>query len=258
VLSLRAMRQLTSLLLCFVVATCLQAQKAEHVAPADQTSQTFRLDPQWPFVYLKFDHIGQGTRINAQEPSTRIWLHLVNNCRLPIVVEGGGQVEGGLKGEIYVDNVVRLNPPINGLFFGSFQVAPDPSPITTRLAEPGQQPSHKNPTNAKPQSKPISEDEARMPVGYPSTDVVSTETIMPGATVLFSVPVNFVTKKWHFEITFQLGSDISDRQIPEGQAFLNPDVRGQVHMTLSYGFRELPEEHRAEVEKLNLNLAEKR
>jgi hypothetical protein len=250
VLSLRAMRPLKSLLLCcFVVAPCLQAQKAEHGAPTNQTAQTFRLDPQWPFVYLKFDHIGQGTRVNDQEPSTRIWLHLINNCRLPIVVNGGGQVEGGLKGEIYVDNVVRLNPPIYGL-----AVLP---PITTKLTEPEQPPSHKNPTNVKPQSKPTGDDEARMPVGYPSSDVVSTETIMSGGAALFSVPVNFVTQKWHFEITFHLGPEASDGRIPEGPAFVNPAVRGQVKMTLSYNFWDLPEEHRAEVEELNLNLAKK-
>ena len=249
------MRPLQWLLLCFVVATCLQAQKAEHGAPANQTAQTFRLDPNWPLVYLKFDHIGQGTPMNDQEPSTRIWLHLINNCRLPIVVNGGGQVEGGLKGEIYVNNAVRLNPPSNLVVFS--QVEPDSPPLSTTLTEPGQRPSHKNSANVKPQSKPTGDDGARMPAGYPSLDVVSTETIMPGAGVLFSVPVNFVTKKWHFEITFHLGSDSSDRQIPEEQAFVNPDVRGQAEMTLSLGFWDLPEEHQAEVEKLNLNLAKK-
>src|SRR5580700_2487476 len=100
------MSAVKSLLLCFVVAACLHAQKAEHGAPVYQATQTFRLDPQWPLVYLKFDHIGQGTRMKDQEPSTRIWLHLINNCRLPVVVDGGSRMEGGLKGEIYVSNVV--------------------------------------------------------------------------------------------------------------------------------------------------------
>jgi hypothetical protein len=249
------MRAFESLLLCLVIATCLQAQKAEHGASADQTAQTFRIDPRWPFVYLKFDHIGQGTRMNDQEPSTRIWLHLINNCRLPIVVNGGGQVEGGLKGEIYVDNAVRPNPPSNLVVFS--QIEPDSPPISTTLTEPGQQTSHKKPVNLQPQSKPTGDAEARMPAGYPSMDIVSTETIMPGTSVLFSVPVNFVTKKWHFEIIFHLGSEASDRQIPEGPAFVNPDVRGQVEMILSYNFWDLPEEHQAEVEKLNLNLAKK-
>lgn len=251
------MRALRCLLLCFIVATCLQAQKAEHDTPADQTAPTFRLDPHRPLVYLKFDHVGQGTRMNDQEPSTRIWLHLINNCRLPIVVDGGGQVEGGLKGEIYVNNVVRLNPPISIVTVLSSETEPDSPQISTTLTEPGQPPSQKNPTNVKPLSKPTGDDEARMPVGYPSSDTVSRETIMPGGAVLFSVPVNFVTKKWHVETIFHLGPEASDGVIPEGPAFTNPAVRGQVGMTLSYGFWDLPEEHQAEVEKLNLNLAKK-
>jgi hypothetical protein len=251
------MRALRCLLLCVVVATCLQARKPEPGAPADQTAQTFRLDPHWPLVYLKFDHIGQGTRINDQEPFTRIWLHLVNNCRLPVVVNGGGQVEGGLKGEMYVNNVVRLNPRNNVVVVLSSPVEPDSPALSTALTEPGQSLSHKNPAYVKPHSKPAGGDEAPMPVGYPSSDVVSTETVMPGASVLFSVPVNFVTKKWHFEITFHLGSEASDGVIPEGPAFVNPDVRGQVEMTLSYDCWDLPEAHRAEVEKLNLSLAKK-
>jgi len=252
------MRAFKSLLLYFVVvAACLQAQKAKDGAPALQTAQTFRLDPQWPLVYLKFDHIGQGMRMNDQEPSTRIWLRLINNCRLPIVVSGGRQAEGGLQGEIYVDNLVRLNPPSNGVFALDSQVEPDSPVIATTLTDPGQPPNRKNPTNVKPQAKPTGDDEPRMPAGYPSSDIVSTETILPGAGVLFSVPVNFVTKKWHFEITFHLGPEASDGRIPEGSAFVNRDVRGQVEMILSYNFWDLPEEHQAEVEKLNLNLAKK-
>jgi hypothetical protein len=250
------MRPLKGLLLCFVVATCLQAQKNEHGVPADQTAQTFRLDPHRPLVYLKFDHIGQGRRMNDQEPSTRIWLHLINNCRLPITIRGG-QLQGGLQDEIYVDNVVRLNPPIFSVAESYAQAETDPPPISNTLTETESRRNHKNPANVETQPVPTGNHEARMPVGYPSSDAVSLETIMPDAGVLFSVPVNFVTKKWHFEISFHLGSEVPDGLIPEGLAFVNPDVRGLVEMTLSYGFWDLPEEHRDEVEKLNLNLAEK-
>jgi len=187
--------------------------------------------------------------MNDQEPSTRIWLHLINNCRLPIVVDGGSRMEGGLKGEIYVSNVVRLNPPSNGVSVLDSPVEPDSPVIATTLTDPGQPPNRKNPINVKPQLTPIGADEPPMPAGYPSSDVVSTETIMPGTSVLFSVPANFVTKKWHFEITFHLGSEASDGGIPE--------VRGQVEMILSYNFWDLPEEHQAEVEKLNLNWGKK-
>jgi hypothetical protein len=90
-----------------------------------------------------------------------------------------------------------------------------------------------------------------MPLGYPSGDVANTETIMPGADVLFSVPVNFVTKKWHFEINISFDSERTDERIPEQKSFADPNVRGHVEMTLSYGFYDLPGEYRDEVEKLS-------
>jgi hypothetical protein len=251
------MRPLKSLVLCFVVATCLQAQKAENAAPADQAVQTFRLDPHWPFVYLKFDHIGEGVRMNDQEPSKRIWLHLVNNCRLPIVVPGGQEVPGGLKGEVSIDGVVRPNPPLNGVVSFSTRIEPDISPIATTPTETGQRPNQKSPAKPKTQSKPTGDGEAPMPLGYPSPDVVSTETIMPGADVLFSIPVNFVTKNWHFEIDFSLDSEVAGEGIPEHSFFVNQSVRGEIEIALSYGFWDIPEEHQAEIEKLNQDLAKK-
>jgi len=96
-----------------------------------------------------------------------------------------------------------------------------------------------------------------MPLGYPPFDVVSTVTIPPGGNVLFSVPVNFVTKKWHFEISFGLDSEQPGEGIPEQLAFVDPGVRGSVELTLSYGFYDLPMEHRDAVEKLNRDLQKK-
>jgi hypothetical protein len=195
--------------------------------------------------------------MNDQEPSTRIWLRLVNNCRLPIVVSGGQEIPGGLKDEVSIDGVVKPNPALNDVVSFSPQIEPDLPPITTTLTEPGQRPKKKSPASPGAHSKPTGDNEAPMPLGYPSPDVVSTDTIMPGADVLFSVPVNFVTKKWRFEITLHLGSETLDGDIPEGPAFVNTDVRGQVEITLSYGFWDLPKEHQVEVEKLNQKLAAK-
>jgi hypothetical protein len=256
------MKPLGSLIaVLLLVAVSLQAQKAEPPTSSDQAAKTFRLDPRWPFVYLKFDHIGTGERVNDQQPTTRIWLHLINNCRLPLVVRGGQPVDGGLPGEVFIDNVVRLNPPINGIASFSTEIEPDHPPIAT-LTEPGQPPNQKRPANDRPanskaRAKPVEDDEAFMPLGYPSFDVVSTETILPGGEVLFSVPVNFVTRKWHFEISFDLGSEQPDERIPEELAFVDPYVRGHVEMVLSYGFYDLPKEHRDEVEKLNRDLQKK-
>lgn len=219
---------------------------------SEHGSKTFRLDSRWPFVYLKFDHIGPGRRQADDEPSTRIWLRLVNNCRLPIVVRGGQGINGGAPGEIVINNVVRLNPPV-------LTITPSPSPILdhpplpTALGEPGHA-AHMNKSSPNPpvtQPKTSGDDEAYMPVGYPPPDVVSTETIMPSREVLFSVPVNFVSKKWHFEITFNFASEQVDERIPEELFFVDPNVRGQVGMSVSYGLDDVPTQYQNEVEKLN-------
>ena len=77
--------------------------------------------------------------------------------------------------------------------------------------------------------------------------------------MLFSIPVNFVTKKWHFEISFDLDSEQPhDDGIPERSAFVNPNVRGQVELTLSYGFYDLPKEHQEEVDEINRALQKRR
>lgn len=246
------MRALGTLVVAFFIAAIgLQAQNATSAKPSEQGGKTFRLDPRWPFVYLKFDHIGVGQKMNDNEPSTRIWLHLVNNCRLPIIVSGGQPIDGGMPGEISIDNVVRLNPPI--FFISAFpRTEPDKPPLATTLTEPGQRDSSKNSTATPPtQSKSPGVDEASMPVGYPSSDVVSTLTIMPGRDVLFSVPVNFVTKEWHFEIDITFDSERADESSPEKLSFTEPSVRGHVDMTLSYGFYDLPTKYQSQVEKLN-------
>jgi hypothetical protein len=251
----------TLALAILLAAIALQAQKASPVVSTAQTGRTFRLDTRSPFVYLKFDHIGSGQRMNPNEPPTRIWLHLVNNCQLPIVVRGGQPIDGGMPGEVSIDNVVRLNPPLWGLIVGN-PLEPDLPPVATTLTEPGQQPNAKDssknlPATSPTQSRLDGDIETSMPVGYASPDVVSTETILPGSDLLFSVPVNFVTKKWHFEIGITLDSERADERSPEHLSFVDPKVRGHVDITLSYGFYDLPREHQDEVEKLNQALQKK-
>jgi len=235
------------LLLCAAIMN-LEAQNAD-------VPKGLRIDPARPFVYLKFDHIGEGARQSDQEPATRIWLRLVNNCWLPIVVMGGGKVVGGLKDEVYLDNdvVPTRRSGVPSIVF-SRPEEPTQAPME-HLNVPAQDLSQQTSANSlrtesAPQQEPSGGDESEMPLGYPSGDVVSYETIRPGKEVLFSVPVNFVTREWHFEIGFNFDSEGSDG-IPERKAFTTPDVRGSVRTILAYGFWDLPERHRAEVERLN-------
>ncbi len=64
-------------------AMAMQAQEAN-------TGNAFVIDSNLPFVYVAFDHIGLGTPRNGQQPTARVWLHLKNNCRIPIVFRVNG------------------------------------------------------------------------------------------------------------------------------------------------------------------------
>src|SRR5271169_768657 len=60
---------------------------------------SFVIDPNRPYVYLKFDHVGPGIPRDESEPKMRIWVRLMNNCRVPIVVSENGTPDGSPKEE---------------------------------------------------------------------------------------------------------------------------------------------------------------
>ena len=95
------------------------------------SATTFVIDPNRPFVYLRFDHMGPGIRRSEGEPSSRIWLRLVNNCRVPIIVSTFGVPDGSPKGEIGVmDEVVPV--VVSGVVHGVGPSSAD-SPFATTL-----------------------------------------------------------------------------------------------------------------------------
>jgi hypothetical protein len=56
-------------------------------APFQASTNEFVLDPTRPFLYLEFDHAGPSTHPAADEDSKRIWLSMVNNCKIPVRIE---------------------------------------------------------------------------------------------------------------------------------------------------------------------------
>lgn len=51
------------------------------------TDRNFVIDSSKPYVYVKFDHIGnRKPAAEGEEESKVLWLRLVNNCNLPITV----------------------------------------------------------------------------------------------------------------------------------------------------------------------------
>src|ERR1700688_3413551 len=76
-----------------VVAVFSLAVSFCFASPQSQKSgnrNSFVINPNRPYVYLKFDHIGKGIQRWESEPTSRIWLLLTNNCRLPITVNTYG------------------------------------------------------------------------------------------------------------------------------------------------------------------------
>ena len=164
------------------------------------TAETFVIDPNRPYVYLKFDRIGKGIPRNESEPTSRIWLRLVNNCRVPIIVSTFGIPDGSPKYEVGVmDEVVPVS--VSGLVtMGQLPMTPLPPPFSPVTPE------------QKPLTKAVANE---MPSGY-TFDVGSFEVIPPGRAILFSVPTSHLSKRWYFKIPFRF--DLPKRKGPWTQA----------------------------------------
>ena len=181
---------------------------AQVTKESDQDYSKFLIDASKPYVYLAFDHVGPRTPLRDVEPKIGLWLHLKNNCKVPIVVLAIWERkvdpnEGiALQDEIVPEPVA---PGTRGDGVGGGIIAPRGSgelldlfhwPNTTeeevRLAEERQR------ATIKPVERPL---------GYGSPNGFNSfvlTVIAPGEQVYFSVPANHVSKSWHFEIPFQL------------------------------------------------------
>jgi hypothetical protein len=190
-----------------------------HAQTVNSNSQ-FLIDGNRPFVYVEFDHIGPGEPRNGDEPKTRIWLHLNNNCRIPIAVRANGVPDGSPKDAVGVMHDVVADPP-------SLEITMFPA----QTAEPSA-------PSGEDRSKTIAE---QMPRGY-MEEVGSAVTIMPGENILLSVPVNHVSKYWHIEIPF-------DFVLPKGRGFRDSKVSLGPTMVIAYSIWDVPPGERVKIEK---------
>src|SRR5947209_7194252 len=81
-----------------LIASTMQAQ-----APVT----SFVIDESKPYVYLQLDHLGPRKPLHQGEPSTGIWLRIVNNCKVPISVPSYG-IPTGDAGTGVLDEIVPL------------------------------------------------------------------------------------------------------------------------------------------------------
>lgn len=179
----------------------------------------FVLNVDHPFVYAKFDHIGPGAPRSEDEPKQRVWLRLVNNCRVPIAVRANGVPDESPKDEIGVEYDVVANPEI----FGVVSDKPE-----DKIA-------------ASQQKSEASTNEKVMPRGY-MEEVGSLVTIEPGSDILFSLPVNHLSEKWHIEIPFEF-------EVPKGKGPHDSVYGGEPVLVLQYNLWDLPPKSRADIPK---------
>jgi hypothetical protein len=168
----------------------------------------FVIDENRPYVYLRFDHAGKGVKFSEDEPTQRVWLRFVNNCRIGVVLRTFGAPEGSPKDEVGVMHLV-----VKDVQFRIRNVEPEPPALNATDEEPKQP--------------------AKMPGGY-YFDLASAETILPGKSLLFSVPVTHLSKSWHMEIPYEF-------DLPSGKGPRQEIVGGQPSMVLQYSAWDLPE-----------------
>jgi hypothetical protein len=206
-----------SLILLFIVSLArLGAQSLDR-------KTSFVIDPNRPYVYLKFDHVGPGIPRDKDEPKTRTWLWLVNNCNVSIVVNENGTPEGSPKEERQI--MYEVVPTVVASFgVGSFD------PTGGKLKSKQEKPDES-----------ASSDSEKIPRGY-MEEVGSSERISPGERILFSVPVNHLSERWHIEIPY-------DFDLPKGTCCRATDVGGEPKMVIEYRLWDLPPDSRAEIQQ---------
>ena len=200
------------------IAIAISVAKAQAEPTNSDVAQQFILNQERAFTYLQFDHIGKGTRFNKDEPAYRIWFRLVNNCRVPIVIRTFGVPDGSPAGEAGLLHGVIANTPTQGASVGiAFDSGGPPKPAESSVYV------------------------TVMPNGY-DADISSTAILRPSESLLFSIPFNHLSTKWHIEIPFRF--DLPHKRPSHHEA----QIGGQPHMTITYWLSDLPTDARKQVE----------
>lgn len=205
----------TFALAVFIVITFTPAQPQVQ---SGNLAQEFIVNRGRSFAYLQFDHIGKGIPFNENEPSYRIWFRLVNNCRVPIVVSTFGVPDGSPRDEAGVFHNVVADPEMIGYSGGT-------------IFESG--------TSPKPAQSPVAA--GPMPNGYDG-DVSSTATLGASESLLFSIPINHLSPKWHIEIPFRF------ELLHQRPHHYEANIGGQPRMVITYWLSDLPADARKQIE----------
>jgi len=201
------------LVLGYLGACTLLAGDVPLQAEETNAGNGFVIDSNLPFVYVAFDHIALGTPRNGLQPTARVWLHLKNNCRIPIV--------------FHVNSPPLESPNDDASVM--YEVVPTPPPMIQEnvVAVPDETGSQ---TTAD-----------KMPNGTYS-DVGSPWTIGPGKEMRFSIPINYICTRWHIEIPFEF-------VLPKGTSPRDPKNSLGPTTQISYSIWDVPPDERTKIEK---------
>jgi hypothetical protein len=207
------------------------------VACAQSADTSFVLDGSKPYVYLAFDHVGARKPIALEEGSEGLWLRIVNNCKVPIRVNTfRGDLDG--TGVVVFDEIV---PIIEGFTVHgeSGVIQTDQSPVQDLI---GDETSEVAPSE-KPKQTPgnVARANGQMPRGY-SAELSFVSRVLPGKSLLFSVPRNHVSHDWFMRVKFTL--DVSKPSVGAGPVteldFFNEQIP-VTHGSLGDGTSQPPE-----------------
>jgi hypothetical protein len=210
-------RTLLFLLPVFALAT------AALFSQTTKANKGFVIDENKPFVYVHFDHIGPGVPRDEEEPATRIWLRLVNNCRVPIVITANGVPDKSPKEEVGLRYQIVANPSVYGSGGAIYRHA-----------------SGEKSGGHKADDSPDSDEQTAVMPRNDLVDVASFISIGPGEQILFSMPVNHLGKHWHVEIPFEF-------ELPRGKGPREDNTGGMPHMRVDYGLYDLPPQAQTQV-----------
>jgi hypothetical protein len=202
-----------SLLTSVILVVSAVGQDQTHATVRDDA--LFLINKSKPYLYVVVDHVGPRGPLRNGEPKTGLWLHLVNNCRLSIVVVGSKPpVSSEAKARWIEDEVIPNKPSMgtesvaSGIGYRKGQddltdiyLSPNDSEAEVRSAE--------RPANERGQASSVNR-----PHGYNERDEPSAaflNVIPPGSQMSFSLPSNHVDPLWHIQIPFRFALKHQDK-----------------------------------------------
>jgi len=233
------MKHSAQILLLAVCASISASSTPQANVRIPLEATNFVIDASKPYVYLEIDHVGPRKPMREGEPNVGIYLHLTNNCALPIVIVKFEDSPADPKTAISIEDEVVPNPqgPGGDVTGGSVYVegrVPDlkemddifRSPNLNEAEVSGAEWAQKQALQGTPQK-----DRPERPHGYNGgnapTRVQLITLVPPGGKVFFSVPANHVSATWHFEIPFRLALPNKSRIRPPYSylAFYQEDLK---------------------------------